>query len=81
MKYCNEKALLKSVNTAQIDGNFNHVISKVFDRMKKVLALINKGRGGNDMVKCKRGGKYENLKFDYSTDLPTNLCDCDISLV
>ena len=44
----------------------DRVITSVFNRIKRVLTLINEGEGGNDYVESKRGIKYENMKFDYN---------------
>ena len=63
LKCCNVTALVKSVNIAWTDVNMNNVMSKVFDRIKRVLALINEGGGGNDLVESKWGIKYEKLKL------------------
>ena len=44
----------------------NRVITNVFERIKRVLSLINEGEEGNDYVESKRGVKFENTKFDYN---------------
>ena len=38
------------MNIAWTDVNMNNVMSKVFDRMKRVSTFINEGEGGNDLI-------------------------------
>ena len=40
---------------AWTDGDLDDVITKVFDRIKRVLVLINEAKGGNDLVETKKG--------------------------
>ena len=44
----------------------SNVLTKVFDRLQKVLCLIVEGRGKNDLVETKRGKKVGamNLRSD-----------------
>ena len=46
-------------------GQLNSTISKVFDRLERVLVLINEGRGGNDLVETNRGPKFVGIKLNY----------------
>ena len=59
-------ALVRTVDDVWQEENMNRVITNVFERIKRVLSLINEGEGGNDYVESKRGVKFENLKFDYN---------------
>ena len=65
MNQCKLYTLVRSVYYTWDCDNLNNVISKVFDRLEKVLCLINDGWGSNNLVENKRGLKYEGLKFDY----------------
>ena len=66
LKRSDTNALVRTVNDVWREGNMNRVITNVFDRIKRVLNLINEGEGGNDYVETKRGVKFENMKFDYN---------------
>ena len=48
------------------DGDLNKVIDKVFDRIERVLILINEDKGGNDLLETKRGKEHANIKFDFN---------------
>ena len=54
-------ALVCSVYHVWESEDLTCVISKVYDRLKKVLILIVEGNGGNDFVETKRGKKWKNL--------------------
>ena len=45
------------------------VISKIYNRLRKVLILIVEGNGGNDFVETKRGNKWKNLDTKPVIDL------------
>ena len=62
----NVDALVRTVCDVWADSNMDRVITSGFDRINRVLTLINEGEGGNDYVESKLGLKYENLKFDYN---------------
>ena len=54
---------------AWTDGDLDDVITKFFDRIKRVLVLINEGKGGNDLVETKRGVEHVDIKFNYTLNL------------
>ena len=64
LKRCNADALVKSVMPTWREGNLDHSISKVFQRIKPVLCNIMEANGGNDFVEMKRGKKHENIKLE-----------------
>ena len=79
MKRCQTDALVRTVLDTWVNGFLDEIISKVFKRLEKVLCLINKGEGGNDLVETKRGPRAE-LKVDYYKNWENiqsnrNLCD------
>ena len=47
-------------NSSGLDG----VITRVWGRLRNVLALIVEGKGGNDLVEQKRGKKFRNLDLN-----------------
>ena len=65
MKRTNVAALVRTVYDVWNEVDMDEIIGKVFKRIGKVLALINEGEGGNDLVESKRGIKHEGLNFDY----------------
>ena len=52
---------VRSVYETREKGKLNELITKVFNRLKKVLVLIVKGNGGNGLVESKRGKKISNV--------------------
>ena len=62
-------ALVCSVYHVWESEDLTCVISKVYDRLKKVLILIVEGNGGNDFVETKRGKKWKNLDTKPVIDL------------
>ena len=83
LKRCNADALVNFVMKSWEDGNLDHSITKVFLRLKPVLCNILEANGSNDLVECKRGKKYDNIKMeeimrdmeDSNSENPTNLQD------
>ena len=69
MKRYTVDALINTVMAAWTDGDLDDVITKVFDRIKRVLVLINEGKGGNDLVEAERGVEHVDIKFDYTLNL------------
>ena len=65
MKRYTVDALVNTVMAAWTEGDLDDVITKVFDRIKRVLVLINEGKGGNDLVETKRGVAHDDIKFDF----------------
>ena len=65
MKRTDIYALVSSVKKAwAVRGNtigLDHVISKVWGRLRNVLVLIVEGGGSNDSVEKKRGRRFRNL--------------------
>ena len=61
MRCCAVEALVRSVYETWEKGELNEVITKVFNRLKKVLVLIIEGDGGNELVETKRGKGFCNL--------------------
>ena len=64
LKRCNADALVNSVMATWRNGNLDHSITKVFQRLKPVLCNILEANGGNDFVEMKRGKKHENIKLE-----------------
>ena len=65
MKRCNNNTLVRSICHTWNFGKLNNLIIKVFNRLEKVLYLINEGQGSNDLVESKCGLKCEVFKFDH----------------
>ena len=61
MRCCAVEALVRSVYETWEKGELNEVITKVFNRLKKVFVLIIEGDGGNELVETKRGKGFCNL--------------------
>ena len=59
-------ALVNTVMAAWMEGDLDDIIPKVYDRIKRVLVLINEGKGGNDLVETKRGIAHDDIKFDFT---------------
>ena len=79
MKRCQTDALVRTVLDTWVNGFLDETISKVFNRLEKVLGLINEDEGGNDLVETKRGPRVES-KFDFYKNWENiqsnrNLCD------
>ena len=65
MKRYTVDALVNTVMAAWTEGDLDDSITKVFDRIKRVLVLINEGNGANDLVETKRGVAHDDIKFDF----------------
>jgi len=65
MQRINQGDLVWSVLMICSKGHLDRMIEKVFERLSKVLRLINKGRGGNDLVETKCGVKNEDMKLNF----------------
>ena len=50
-------------------GHLDDMITRVFNRLRNVLVLIDEAKGKNDLVEKKRGKKF------YQLDLPIDLTD------
>ena len=61
MKRTDVHALQNSVMSAWNTRPLDKVIKKVWTRMKKDLAIIVEGDGGNDLVEKKRGKRWNDL--------------------
>ena len=61
--------MVESAYNTWNDESLDDVIGKVYKRLQRVLALIVKGNGSNDLVETHRGKKHENL------DLPIDFIE------
>ena len=66
---CKVETLVESAYNTWNDESLDDVIGKVYKRLQRVLALIVKGNGSNDLVETHRGKKHENL------DLPIDFIE------
>ena len=46
------------------NGDLDNSMAKVFKRLKPVLCNIREANGSNDLVECKLGIKYQNIKME-----------------
>ena len=61
IRRCDVESLIRSVYETWEKGKLKEVITKVFNRLKIVLALIIEGDGGNELVETKLGKGFCNL--------------------
>ena len=66
-KRCEVNALTRSVFDTWNHGHLDDMITKVFNRLRNVLVLIDEAKGKNDLVETKRGKNF------YMLDLPIDL--------
>ena len=64
LKRCNANALVNSVMRTWEEGHLDHVMTKVFLRLKPVLCNIIEANCGNDLMESKRGVKHRNIKIE-----------------
>ena len=67
MKRCEVNALARLVKDTWDNGHLDDMNTRVFNRLRNFLVLINEAKGKNDLVEEKRGKKFRNL------DLPVDL--------
>ena len=66
MKRINQEDLVWSVETIWTKVHLNRIITNALGCLEQLLSVINNGCGGNNLVKTKRGVKYERMKFYFN---------------
>ena len=58
---CDVDTLASTVRNVWTSAKLLHMLTKVFQRLHKVLVLVAQAKGKNDLVESKRGAKFKNL--------------------
>ena len=70
---CQVESLVNTVMLSWNNRNLSTALSKVFERLKRVLCLIVEGNGKNDLVESKRGKKEPDRDIRTDEDLRLKL--------
>ena len=68
-------ALARSVEETWNHGHLDNMITRVFNRLQKVLVLIVEAKGKNYLVETKRGKKIAGLDLSAAPPNPLNPTD------